>query len=38
MGQYNNDFKLEQSEGCLEKLKVVVFLAKHISLMYLCEQ
>ena len=26
-------------EGCLEKLKIVVFLAKHvISFIYLCEQ
>ena len=29
---------LEQSGGCLEKLKVVVFLVKRVSFIYLCEQ
>ena len=30
---------LEQSgEGCLDKLKIVVYLAKHISFIYLCGQ
>ena len=31
---------LEQSGGggCLEKLKIAVFLAKHVSFIYLCEQ
>ena len=24
--------------GCLEKQKIVVFLGKHVSLIYLCEQ
>ena len=24
--------------GCFEKLKIVVFLGKHVSLIYLCEQ
>ena len=24
--------------GCLEKLKIVVFLGKHVSFIYLCEQ
>ena len=24
--------------GCLEKLKIVVFLGKHVSCIYLCEQ
>ena len=24
--------------SCLEKLKIVVFLAKHVSFIYLCEQ
>ena len=33
MARYNNI-----GGGCLEKLKIVVFLGKHVSLIYLCEQ
>ena len=29
---------LEQSGKCLEKLKIVVFLGKHVFIIYLCEQ
>ena len=40
MVQYNNNGGLEQSGGggCLEKLKIFVFLVKHASFIYLCDQ
>ena len=39
MARYNNNWGLELSGGgCLEESKIVVFLAKHISFIYLCEQ
>ena len=39
MVRYNNNRGLEQSGGgCLEKLKTVVLLAKHVSFIYLSEQ
>ena len=40
MAQYNNNWGggFGIIRGYLEKLKIVVFLGKHISLIYLCEQ
>ena len=38
MARYDNDRGLEQSRGCLEKLQMAVFLAKHVAFIYLCEQ
>ena len=32
-GGWNN-----RGGGCLEKSKIVVFLGKHVSFLYLCEQ
>ena len=40
MARYNNNLGAGTIDGggCLEKLKIVVFLAKHASFIYLCEQ
>ena len=36
--RYKNDREGWNHGGCFEKLKIVVFLAKHVSFMYLCGQ
>ena len=36
-GGWNNQGGCNQG-GCLEILKIVVFLVKHVSCIYLCEQ
>ena len=40
MVQYSNNQGVGTvgGSGCLEKLKIVVFLVKHVSFLYLCEQ
>ena len=39
MARYNNDRGVGTiGGGCLEKLKIVVFFAKHIPFIYLCEK
>ena len=39
MARYNNDWGVGIIGGaCLEKQKVVAFLGKHVSFIYLCEQ
>ena len=41
MVRYNNNrggVGIIGGRGCLEKQKIVVFLGKHVSLIYLCEQ
>ena len=37
MAQYNNNKRAGIIRGCLEKLKIVVFLGKYVSLIYLRE-
>ena len=40
MARYNNNWGVGTigGGGCSEKLKTVIFLAKHVSFIYLCEQ